>query len=110
MASKTDVLQGTLSLLVLKTLLPGPNHGYAITQHIARVSREILRVEEGSLYPALHRMQQEGLIESEWGLTDTNRRARIYSITRQGRRRLEEDECNWSRLTQGVGFVLNYGS
>ena len=108
--SKSDILQGTLGLLVLKTLAQGPKHGYAITQHIERVSQDMLRVEEGSLYPALHRMEQEGLIESEWGLTDTNRRARFYSLTVQGRRQLEQEEQNWGRLTEGVGFVLNFGS
>ena len=108
--SKSDILQGTLGLLVLKTLTAGPKHGYAITQHIERVSQDILRVEEGSLYPALHRMEQESLIESTWGMTDTNRRARFYSLTSQGRQQLLDAERSWSRLTQGVEFVLNFGS
>lgn len=108
--SKSDILQGTLGLLVLKTLAAGPKHGYAITQHIERVSQDMLRVEEGSLYPALHRMEQEGLIESEWGLTDTNRRARFYALTLQGRKQLEDEERSWGRLTQGVESVLNFGS
>jgi transcriptional regulator len=104
--SKNDVLQGTLTLLVLKTLSRGAAHGYAITQHIHSVSNDLLRVEEGSLYPALHRMEQEEWIRSEWGMTETNRRARFYSLTASGRRKLAEEEASWKRLTQGVGYVL----
>jgi transcriptional regulator len=106
--AKNDVLQGTLGLLVLKTLASGPRHGYGITSHIQRVSREVLRVEEGSLYPALHRMEQEGWIRSEWGQTETNRRARFYSLTPLGRRQLAEEEQHWRRLTVGVTQVLNF--
>ncbi|MGD0618203.1 MAG: PadR family transcriptional regulator [Bryobacteraceae bacterium] len=104
---KNDVLQGTLTLLVLRTLKSqGALHGYALTNHIRRISTELLRVEEGSLYPALHRMEQEGLVQSEWGLTDKGRRARIYSLTAAGRNRLAEETKNWERLTQGVALVL----
>jgi len=104
---KSDVLQGTLTLLVLRTLKSqGALHGYALTNHIRRISTELLRVEEGSLYPALHRMEQEGLVQSEWGLTDKGRRARIYSLTAAGRNRLAEETKNWERLTQGVALVL----
>jgi len=106
--SRNDILQGTLSLLVLKTLSRAPAHGYAITSHIQRVSSDALRVEEGSLYPALHRMEQDGWIQSEWGLTDTNRKARFYSLTPVGRAQLEEQEQNWSRLTAGVASVLSF--
>ncbi|HMV33287.1 MAG TPA: PadR family transcriptional regulator [Gemmatimonadales bacterium] len=105
---RTDVLQGTLTLLVLRTLARGRLHGYAITSHIQRVSQELLRVEEGSLYPALHRMEQEGWIRSEWGMTETNRRARFYSITALGRRQLAAEQDNWERLTAGVGHVLRF--
>lgn len=105
---RTDVLQGTLTLLVLRTLARGRLHGYAITSHIQRVSQELLRVEEGSLYPALHRMEQEGWIRSEWGVTETNRRARFYSITALGRRQLAAEQDNWERLTAGVGHVLRF--
>ena len=108
MASKTDILQGTLSLLVLKTLSAGSMHGYAITQHIRVASAELLRVEEGSLYPALHRMEQEGLLQSEWRTSDTNRRARFYALTEQGHARLAEEKRNWERLTRGVGQVLEF--
>ncbi len=106
--SKTDILQGTLSLLVLKTLTAGPMHGYAITQHIRVASAELLRVEEGSLYPALHRMEQEGLLKSEWRTSETNRRARFYSLRKQGQARLAEEKLNWERLTRGVGQVLEF--
>ena len=104
---KNDILQGTLTLLVLRTLKSqGTLHGYALTNHIRRISAELLRVEEGSLYPALHRMEQEGLVHSEWGLTDKGRKARMYSLTASGRKRLEEETKNWERLTQGVALVL----
>ena len=107
--SKNDILQGTLSLLVLKTLASQKRlHGYAITTHIQSVSDELLRVEEGSLYPALHRMEQLGWLRSEWGTTDKNREARFYSLTARGRKQLELEEASWSRLTEGVGRVLRY--
>ncbi len=105
---RTDVLQGTLTLLVLKTLARGKLHGYAITSHIQRVSDDLLRVEEGSLYPALHRMEQEGWIRSDWGVTETNRRARFYSLTALGRKQLAEEVEHWQRLTTGVGAVLRF--
>ena len=105
---KKDVLQGTLDLLVLRTLLSGPLHGYAITTHIARISSDLLRVEEGSLYPALHRMEQEGWLRSTWGITDKNREARFYEITVKGRRQLETERENWARLTEGVSRVLRH--
>ncbi len=106
---KNDILQGTLSLLVLKTLASnGRLHGYAITSHIQRVSEDLLRVEEGSLYPALHRMEQLGWLRSEWGLTDKRREARFYSLTALGRKQLAVEQESWSRLTEGVGRVLRY--
>jgi transcriptional regulator len=105
---KNDLLQGTLALLVLKTLSRGPMHGYGITLHIQFVSKDILRVEEGSLYPALHRMEQEGLLRAEWGSSDNNRRARYYSLTSAGRKHLAEEEKNWERLTRAVGQVLQF--
>jgi transcriptional regulator len=83
-------------------------HGYAITSHLQRVSDDLLRVEEGSLYPALHRMEQQGWLRSEWGVTDTNREARFYSITARGRRQLALEEESWAKLTAGVGRVLRY--
>ena len=106
---KNDILQGTLQLLVLKTLASqGRMHGYAISAHIQDVSKEFVRVEEGSLYPALHRMEQEGWVRAEWDVTEKNRDARFYSLTAQGRRQLAEEEESWSRLTEGVRRVLRY--
>lgn len=109
MASNNDVLQGTLVLLILKTLAAaGRMHGYAITAHIHEVSSHLLRVEEGSLYPALHRMEQEGWVRAEWGRTEKNRDARFYSITPRGRKQLHEEEERWARLTEGVARVIRY--
>lgn len=106
--SKNDVLQGTLGLLVLKTLSHGAMHGYGITLHIQRVSKELLRVEEGSLYPALHRMEQDGWISAAWRPTENNRRARYYELTAKGRKQLEQEEKNWQKLMQGVASVLEF--
>ena len=106
--TKNDLLQGTLALLVLKTLARGPLHGYGITLHIQLVSKEFLRVEEGSLYPALHRMEQDGWISAEWGTTENNRRARYYRLTSTGQKQLAEEEKNWERLTQAVAQVLRF--
>ena len=105
---KSDILQGTLVLLVLKTLAQGPMHGYGITLHIQRVSSEVLRVEEGSLYPALHRMEQDGWISAEWGMSENNRRARYYRLTAIGRKQLTDEVKNWLRLTQAVASVLQF--
>ena len=106
---KNDILQGTLVLLILKTLAAQKcMHGYAITAHIHMVSDQLLRVEEGSLYPALHRMEQAGWVRAEWGMTEKNREARFYSLTPRGRKQLAEEEESWARLTSGVGKVLRY--
>jgi transcriptional regulator len=106
---RNDILQGTLVLLILKTLeAQSRMHGYAITAHIHAVSDQLLRVEEGSLYPALHRMEQAGWVRADWGTTEKNREARFYSLTRLGRKQLSEEEEGWARLTAGVGKVLRY--
>lgn len=106
---RNDVLQGTLALLVLKALAAqGRMHGYAITAHIQRVSADLLRVEEGSLYPALHRMDQDGWLTSAWGKTETNREARFYTITAAGRKQLAIEEETWTRLRDGVQRVLRH--
>lgn len=106
---RNDILQGTLVLLVLKTLdARGPMHGYAITSHIQRVSSDLLRVEEGSLYPALHRMTQDGWLEAQWGTTEKNRDAKFYTITTAGQKQLELEEASWTRLRTGVTRVLRY--
>jgi PadR family transcriptional regulator, regulatory protein PadR len=108
-AQKNAILQGTLALLVLKTLASNRRmHGYAITVHLQQISSDLLRVEEGSLYPALHRMEQQGWLRSEWGLTERNREARFYSITPRGRKQLAQEEKSWSKLTEGVARVLRY--
>jgi len=106
---KNDILQGTLTLLVLKTLSSqGRMHGYAITNHIQRVSNDLLRVEEGSLYPALHRLEEEGFVQAEWGVTDKGRDARFYSLTARGKKELAQEEETWGRLTEGVRRILRH--
>jgi PadR family transcriptional regulator, regulatory protein PadR len=101
-----DLLQGTLDLLVLKTLTTGPMHGYRIASTIQKFSDEVLRIEEGSLYPALYRMEQKELIDSQWGTTDNNRQAKFYKLTRKGRRELQAEEDSWGRLSMAVARVL----
>ena len=105
-----DRLQGTLDLLVLKTLASRgePMHGYAITLHIQQISRDVLRVEEGSLYPALHRMTQSGWLVADWGASENKRRARFYSLTTAGRNQLAEEEKHWAELTVAVRRVLRF--
>jgi transcriptional regulator len=106
---KNDILQGTLTLIVLRTLdAAGPMHGYAMTAYIQRVSSDLLRVEDGSLYPALHRMQQDGWLRSSWGTTEKNREARFYEITAKGRTQLAAERESWARLTDGVSRVLRH--
>ena len=104
-----DRLQGTLDLLVLKTLASrGTMHGYGITLHIEQISKDVLRLEEGSLYPALHRMTQAGWLRAEWGASENNRRARFYSITAAGRKQLADEEQHWAELTEAVARVLRF--
>jgi PadR family transcriptional regulator, regulatory protein PadR len=103
---KTDLLQGTLDLLVLKTLQPGPAHGWDIAQRIQQVSRDVLRVNQGSLYPALHRLEAQGSIASEWGASDNNRRAKFYKLTAAGRRQLAAETETWARFAEAVGLIL----
>lgn len=105
--SKNDILQGTLTLLVLQSLeVQGPSHGYALCGHIQSTSTDLLRVEEGSLYPALHRMEQEGWLKSTWRITEKGRRAKFYEITKRGRAQLAAEKESWDRLTRGVALVL----
>jgi PadR family transcriptional regulator len=101
-----ELLQGTLDLLILRTLSPGALHGWAISQRIQQVSEDVLRVNQGSLYPALYRLERAGWIEAEWGASDTQRRVRFYRLTRPGRRRLEQETENWARLTAAVARIL----
>lgn len=107
---KNDTLQGTLALLILKTLIQGPAHGWGITLHIQQISNQVLRVEEGSLYPALHRMEQEGWITAEWGQSENNRRARFYRLTNAGRKQLAAEERSLQELTEAVARVLSFAS
>jgi len=105
--TKNDILQGTLTLLVLRALeARGPSHGYALCGHIQSASSELLRVEEGSLYPALHRMEQEGWLKASWGTTEKGRKAKFYEITKRGRAQLATERESWDRLTRGVALVL----
>jgi transcriptional regulator len=104
--SKADLLQGTLDLLILKTLALEPMHGFGIGQRIRQVSREVFRVNQGSLYPALHRLEQEGWIASEWGESENNRRAKYYKLTPAGRRQLAAEERNWERVAGAVARIL----
>ena len=104
--SNIDLLQGTLDLLVLRTLLPGPQHGWGISQRIQQTSEDVFRVNQGSLYPALHRLEQEGWIDAEWGASENNRKAKFYRLTRSGRKRLEEETASWARLAGAVARVL----
>jgi PadR family transcriptional regulator PadR len=106
MPQKSDLLQGTLDLLILKTLANGPMHGWGISLSIQDVSRDVLQVNQGSLYPALHRLEQQGLIEARWGSSDNNRQAKFYELTRAGRKQLAEETRNWARLSEAVARVL----
>jgi PadR family transcriptional regulator, regulatory protein PadR len=106
MAKKPDLPQGTLDLLVLKALSLSPMHGYGVGQRIQQLAEDMLTVEEGTLYPALYRIEQKGWIESEWGVSENNRRARVYQLTRKGRKQLAIEESQWEHLTAAVAKVL----
>jgi PadR family transcriptional regulator, regulatory protein PadR len=103
---KADLLQGTLDMLILKALSPGPMHGYGVGQRIEQLAEDMLKVEEGSLYPALYRLEERGWIRSEWGKSENNRRARFYTLTAAGRRRLGVEQENWRLLVLAVGKVM----
>jgi len=104
-----ELVQGTLDMLILKTLSRAPLHGYAIAESIERTSGEILRVEEGALYPALHRLEVRGLLAPEWGVSENNRRAKFYRLTAAGRKRLGEEASHWTRMTAGIARVMEAG-
>lgn len=103
---KLELLQGTLDMLVLKTLTDGPLHGYSVADKIHQLSSDVIHVEEGSLYPALHRMEKRGWITADWGYSENNRRAKFYKLTRAGRKQLENELFTWSRLSQAISAVL----
>jgi len=101
-----DLIQGTLEMLVLKALARGPLHGYGVAEWIEQTSQQALKVEEGALYPALHRLELRGLLKAEWGASENNRRAKFYRVTAEGRKRLEAESQRWARLSAAVGFVM----
>jgi len=101
-----NLLQGTLDLLVLRTLQAGPMHGWAISERIQQISQEVLRVNQGSLYPAMHRLEHQGWIKAEWGVSELGRRARFYRLTAAGRKQLERETESWARLTAAIGRVI----
>src|ERR1700752_2658640 len=104
--SRVDILQGTLDLLILRTLMTGPSHGHAIAKHIQRTSEELLQVETGSLYLALHRLEAKGWIAASWALSDKGKRARYYKLTTLGRKQLQTEQSKWSAFARAVGLVL----
>src|SRR5260370_40846303 len=106
MAATSDLLQGTLDLLVLRTLALEPMHGWGIAQRIQQVSKEALQIGQGSLYPALHRLEYKGWVQADWGASENNRRARYYSLTRTGRKQLEAELENWNRISTAIALVL----
>jgi PadR family transcriptional regulator len=108
-AQHGELLQGTLPLLILRTLATGPNHGFAVARRIQQISKSVLRVEQGSLYPALHRMELDGLIESYWGTTENNRKAKYYRLTRRGSRQLTSETDRWNAIAGAIAAVLQEG-
>jgi len=106
LTERIDLPQGTLDLLILRTLLPGSQHGWAIADRVQQVSSDVLRIQQGSLYPALHRLERRGWIKARWGASENNRRAKYYGLTRSGRKQLEAETESWSRLTAAVAQIL----
>jgi transcriptional regulator len=106
MPPSTDLLQGTLDVLILRTLALGPMHGWGVAQRIQQVSKDVLQIGQGSLYPALHRLEYKGWIRSDWGSSDSNRRARFYELTARGRKQLKTELASWERLSAAIGLVL----
>ena len=106
MAKPTDLVQGTLDLLILKTISAEPQHGWAIAKHIQQVSEEALQIQQGSLYPALHRLEHQAWIKAEWRQSETGRMAKFYSLTRSGKRQMEKELANWVRLSKAINLVV----
>ena len=106
MGKPVDLVQGTLDVLIMKTIALEPMHGWAIAQRIRQISNDVLQVQQGSLYPALHRLEQQGWIDAEWGESDNNRRAKYYSLSKSGKQRLKEELANWDRLSSAIALVL----
>jgi PadR family transcriptional regulator len=107
MSTTTELLQGTLDLLILKAISHGPLHGYGVLLRIQQMSRDKLQIQQGSLYPALYRLEHQGLITSEWGESENNRRAKYYNLTKTGKRRLQKELAYWQRLSEAIGLVLS---
>jgi len=106
LSKPTDLVQGTLDLLILRTIALEPMHGWAIARRIRQVSRNVLQVNQGALYPALHRLEQQGWIKAVWGESENNRRAKYYSLTKDGKKYLKQEQANWDRLSAAIGLVL----
>ncbi len=106
MPPSSDILQGTLDLLILKTIALEPMHGWGIALRIQQISKDVLQVQQGSLYPALYRLERKGLIQAEWGASENNRRAKYYSLTKAGREQLEKEQAEWKRLSSAVALIL----
>jgi PadR family transcriptional regulator PadR len=104
--TKSDLLQGTLDMLILQVVAAGPVHGYAIAQRLQQMSRDILQVQQGSLYPALHRLESRGWLEAKWNTTETGRDAKFYNLTKAGRKQLEAERADWQRMSQAIALVL----
>ena len=104
-----QLIQGTLDMLILKALARGPSHGYAVAEWIQQTSQQVLKVEEGALYPALHRLELRGLLKARWGASDNNRRAKFYELTAEGQKRLQAESQRWARLSSAVAFVMQAG-
>jgi len=105
-ASKSDLLQGTLDLLILQVVALGPVHGYAIAQRLQHTSKDVLQVQQGTLYPALHRLEERGWLKADWRATDTGREAKFYGLTKAGKARLEQERSEWERMARAIGLVL----
>jgi PadR family transcriptional regulator, regulatory protein PadR len=103
---RIDILQGTLDLLILRTLQTGPMHGWAVSERIQQISRDVLKVNQGSLYPAMHRLEHRGWIQAEWGVSELGRRARFYKLTAEGRKQLDLESQNWDKISEAIGRVL----
>jgi transcriptional regulator len=106
MPTSTDLLQGTLDLLILQTLVPGPMHGWGVAQRIQQISKDVLQIGQGSLYPALHRLEYKGWIKADWGNSENNRRAKFYRLTATGKKQLKTELASWERLSSAIGLVL----
>ena len=109
MANRIDLPQGTLEILILKTLALEPQHGWAVCERIKQISNDVVMVQQGSLYPALHRLERKGWIKARWGVSENNRRAKYYELTRSGRKQLEQDAAAWRKLSFAVGQILDMG-